>query len=426
MLRARAALGPLALALLASPAAAEEYLPLAPGHTWVYDCQTETTAAVVRTRDEATVTARCRDATRIDGRACYRVEWSSDDPDQDVVIWVASGGGEVHVLRSSGRRLPLVPKLGGRERVRVEVDGQAVVLEERATRPAEPVQVPAGDFEAVPVTSTVAAPAVRVVTTTWYARGVGAVKIVETVEAPATRVARTFVLREFRADGGGAPGPREERETVEDLTPEGPVLEREDGRRGGLRNLVRRVAGGDETEADWDRVGELAEALLARAREHRPEQAVELAVPVNERVRRGAPLILTGPTRDRLVAARGVQATTFVRGSVVVCDGDVAVAGYLRGAVLLVDGDVEVTSYVRDCVVVATGEVEVAGYVRDSVVLARRSLEVGGYVEDAVVQADELEAPRVEDAVLVRTGLDAIRSRGVRHEDRDSLWDVVD
>ncbi|MCO5171794.1 MAG: FapA family protein [Planctomycetes bacterium] len=387
---------PLLAALLAAaaPARADDsrsLLPLAEGRRWTYQARTTTRAAVVSTTTEGVASATCGARESVDGRDLWRLAWR-DDEGREAVAWVRADAEQVEVARASQDRLPLLParaEPGRLEDVRVAVDRRTVTLAEVVVRGVERVTTPHGEHEALRVDALLQAPATRVRTSVWYARGVGPVKIVEVTEAPATRVERELLLRAVEGPAlltpeAPTPGP-----STPPAPPPAPAGSFD------LAALVRDAASAGGEGPAMDRLRALAGEVLGLAE----RRAGWAPAPGARGWAEGGAL--------RTVAGRDLQRVGGYTGAVVVCDGPLQVMGGVNGAVILATGPVEVMGGVNDSLVIALGEVQVAGGVRGSVLAVRGGLEVAGGLQRSVAQAGRLQVGGGRrDAVVVEPGPD--------------------
>lgn len=384
----------LAALLTGAPAAADEsrsWLPLAEGRRWTYQTRTTTRAAVVSTTTDGVATATCGARESVDGRDLWRLAWRDEDG-HEVVAWMRGDAEGVEVARASQDRLPLLParsEPGRLEGVRVAVDRRTLTLAEVVVRGVERVTTPHGEHEALRVDALVQAPATRVRTSVWYARGVGAVKVVEVTEAPATRVERELLLRAIEGPPlltPEAPTPGPAAAPPRPAAPAGSF---------DLAALVGEAVAGGGGERATDRLRALAGEVLGRAEQ---KGGWAPAPAARSWAEGGALRLVTGRDLDRMGGYRGV---------VVVCEGPLQVMGGVHGSVIIATGPVEVSGGVNDALVIALGDVRVSGGVRGSVVATRGALEASGGLQRSVVQARGVEVTGGRrDTVAVEPGPD--------------------
>ena len=410
-------------ALAGGVQAGEEWIPLAEGARWVFQAKVTTRAAVVGTTREGQVTATVTRREKLGDAEWFRLEWKDDQGDLDAIHWVRADESKVELGRSSDDHLLLVPATltpgSTQPDTKVQVNDAVLVLREVKVGTLEKITVPIGEKEALPVESRTEAPATRITTRVWYARGVGPVKIVETVEAPATRVTRELLLVSVE-QGAVATTP---------TPPAAPAPEVENPAGGksaaaataapaALIERAKALLGGKEEE--WAKLEEAAGAALAAAGKAQPEVPTETPW-AGARVRMKDVEVVAGTTKGaRLTAAEGCQVPGTLRQSLVVEQGSLVVSGQLRDSVVVVLGDAELSGNVHDCLLLVSGRLKVTGNLHDSAAAAG-GLEVLGNVHDCLLQAPSaVTLGNLHDNLLV--GPKGVGGKNNREVDGPDLW----
>ena len=412
----------LLLATLAGGAqAGEEWIPLAEGMRWVFQSKVTTRAAVVGTTREGKVTATVTRREKLGDAEWFRLEWKDDQGDLDAVHWVRADASKVEVGRSSDDHLLLVPATltpgSTQPDTKVQLNDTVLVLREVKVGTLEKVAAPIGEKEALPVESRTEAPATRITTRVWYARGVGPVKVVETVEAPATRVTRELLLVSVE-QGAVAATP---------TPPAAPEVERPAGGKSAaaataaptaLIERAKALLGGKEEE--WGKLEEGARAALAAADKAQPQVPTETPW-VGARLRMKDVEVVAGNVKEaRVTAAEGCQVPGTLRQSLVVVQGSLVVSGQLRDSVVVVLGDAELSGNVHDCLILVSGRLKITGNLHDSAAAAG-GLEVLGNVHDCLLQAPSaVTLGNLHDNLLV--GPKGVGGKNNREVDGPDLW----
>lgn len=361
----------------------DPWLPLADGKRWTYAVKVTSRAAIASSTKEGTATATCGAGDN----GVFPLAWRMEDGESRTA-WVSSDAAGVTVVRASGDKLPLLPfnrtDAGPVTGSQVTVGGRALAMESLAVKGVEKVTTPHGQHEALRVESTQSAPAAKVRTTVWYARGVGPVKIVQVSEAPATKVERELLLKEVTTGAATTPP----------AAPQGggatPPPAASPG--GGLAALVREAKG---ASADLTKLKALAAEVLRRS-----EAAGK------KKLAARAWAWATENAALRPTVGGQLQQMGGIDGAVLVIDGNIQLMGGLKNSVVFCTGEVDVAGGIDGSLVLSLGDIDTAGGLVDVVAASvNGEVDVAGAIQRAVLQGKEVDnAGGRTDATVVAPG----------------------
>lgn len=367
------------------------WIPLADGKSWTYAVKVTSRAVMVNNTKQGVATATCAAAEG----GLHQLTWRLEDG-ENRIAWLSSDATGVTIARSSSDKLILLPfnrlDAGPITGSGVSVNGRPLAMNELAVRGMEKVTTPHGQYDALRVDATSTAPATKVRTSVWYARGIGPVKIVQVSEAPATKVERELLLKEISgggatpaqgggatpppAQGGGAPPPPTQGGGTTPPPAQGGAAPASGA---GLAALVRDAAS-KGLQADLTALRALAAEVLRRA-----EKAG------NKKLAAAATSWATQSRTLQPTVARRVEQLGGFDGAVVVCDGDVEVMGAVSDSVIFCTGEVDVAGGVSDSLIICVKDLNVAGTLDGSVVAAKGQLDVAGSLSTSIVQAKSVD-----------------------------------
>jgi hypothetical protein len=406
------------LLLLLTPAVhaqEESWFPLQEGNTWQYSSKVKVKVEVGPFGDvkqkvgtPLRVTAVCGAPSMIEGELFYPVKWTDNTGALDTRVWIRSEGMQIHLARSIGGRLLLVPgDLSGSNGVRLKFafGGKKVSLKGHTVGAERPINTQAGAFQAIPVASTLRLDLVKISTMVWYARGVGPVMISERVKLKGTDTTHSLQLVSFTpAQRAEVPPPPPYRQPpppsqppppthrqppppsqppparpphAEPYPPAQPLQPR--GHAGNGFRLVRELVANGQPEK-WREL----ESLSA--------QATRLSAELGLTLQRGN-------LPDAQLVVGGLTSRTVLDDTLLVSDGSVQTVA-VDGSFVFMNGDLTVSGDVLDSVVICSGDIVVTGTIKGSLILSRGRARTESYTKASLFQTQGVSATGFSNACI--------------------------
>ncbi len=411
----------------------ESWFPLAEGNTWKYASKVKVKVEVgpfgdVKKRLDTPlrVTAVCGAPSMIGGELFYPVQWTDNTGALDSRVWIRCEGMQIHIARSLGGRLLLLPgdlNQGHGVNLKFGYGDKKAALKSHSVGAPTAIRVAAGNYQAIPVFAKLQVTPIKATTTVWYALGVGPVVIHERIKLKGTDTQHKLQLTSFtpgrrqpaappeiptRPAPRAQPTPTQPVPTqpvphaqpypsAEPIPPAQPEPRGQVGN--GFRLVQELVAHGNpEKWRELEALSAQAAALSAKL----GLMSVRRQLPDAQQVVSG--LASGSVLDDMLLVSDGPVQALAIDGSFVFMNGDLTVSGNVLGSVIICSGNVIVTGTIKNSLILSRGEVRTQGYTKSSLFQAR-SVSATGFSSTCIyVDTQRRVAQSKRDVVKAAPG----------------------